>query len=518
MEFCSVGLCSSEEAGSIDFDIVINDSPPTSMTPPITTQSLLNTRTILFLLVLPFLVGIHEGAIAQNPEEEAIRPYADNPYYWQYDGDPVLLLGGSWQDNLFNQPENLETHLDLLTESGGNYVRNTMSHRNEGNVFAFEKVDGKYDLDRFNDAYWQRFENFLRMTYERDIIVQIEVFDPWDYFEDHGAQGGWSKQPFNPANNVNYTAQKSGLPTAVDYAPDGSPSDHPFFSSVPEIDNNKLLLGYQQAFVDKMLSHSLDYPNVIYSIQNESGEKLAFGDYWAKYIHQHAQEAGRTVYVTDMRRNADLSASDHHHIYDQPERFNYLDVSQNSWTTGQDHYDQILFVREYISDAPRPINTVKIYNRDGEDVSVARFFRVLFAGGASARFHRPAYRNDPDAHSASTEWGLGLSPRAQTTIRSARMLADSFDIFASQPQNGLLSDRGADEAYALANPGRQYAVYFPDSGNVRLDVSATEKPLKLRWLNIDDGTWQDPQRVDNRERLTLQPPGQGDWAVVVEGR
>jgi hypothetical protein len=58
--------------------------------------------------------------------------------------------------------------------------------------------------------------------------------------------------------------------------------------------------------------------------------------------------------------------------------------------TGQHHYDQILFVREYISDAPRPINTVKIYNRHGDEESVARFFRIIFAGGASARFHRPA--------------------------------------------------------------------------------------------------------------------------------
>ncbi len=444
-----------------------------------------------------------------------IRPYTDNPYYWQYKGGPVILMGGTWQDNLFNHPVGLERHLDLLLENGGNYVRNTMSHRNTGNVFAYVQTDGKYDLDRFNEEYWQRFENFLRMTHERNIIVQIEVFDPWDLFEDHEAQGGWSTNPFNPANNVNYTEAESGLPTVVDYAPGGAPSDHPFFSSVPELDNNQLIFGYQKAFVDRLLSLSLEYPNLIYCIQNESGEELAFGDYWADYIHQKAEDARRSVYVTDMRRSGDLTSSDHYHIYDNAERFNYIDVAQNSWMTGQHHYNQIIFVRNYIRDAIRPINTVKIYNRDGDEESVARFFRIIFAGGASARFHRPAFRDDLDAQEISTSWGLGLGPRAQTTIRSGRMLADSFDVFASQPNNDLLSERSDNEAYVLANPGQQYAVYFPDGGEVILDVSSVQGSLELRWLDINNSTLLETQYTEGGGNITLQAPGSGHWVVVI---
>ena len=28
----------------------------------------------------------------------------ENPYYWAYDGEPILLLGGSSEDNLFQVP------------------------------------------------------------------------------------------------------------------------------------------------------------------------------------------------------------------------------------------------------------------------------------------------------------------------------------------------------------------------------------------------------------------------------
>jgi hypothetical protein len=76
-------------------------------------------------------------------EDVSIRPYVENPFYWQYKGKPVFLLGGTWQDNLFNHPDGLEEHLDKLVACGGNYIRNTMSHRNEGNVFAFAENNGK---------------------------------------------------------------------------------------------------------------------------------------------------------------------------------------------------------------------------------------------------------------------------------------------------------------------------------------------------------------------------------------
>jgi hypothetical protein len=67
-------------------------------------------------------------------------------------------------------------------------IRNTMSHRNLGNVFAYATNEqGLFDLNRFNDKYWQRFENFLKLCYKRDIIVQIEIWDSGEKIE-------WSKK------------------------------------------------------------------------------------------------------------------------------------------------------------------------------------------------------------------------------------------------------------------------------------------------------------------------------------
>jgi len=46
-----------------------------------------------------------------------IGPSTAYPSYWQFEGKPILLLGGSVEDNLF-QIADLQEHLDLLSAVG----------------------------------------------------------------------------------------------------------------------------------------------------------------------------------------------------------------------------------------------------------------------------------------------------------------------------------------------------------------------------------------------------------------
>ena len=54
--------------------------------------------------------------------------------------------------------------------------------------------DGTFDLDQWNEEYWLRFQHMLEWTAERDIIVQIEVWDRFDYSQLLGAQPVESRQ------------------------------------------------------------------------------------------------------------------------------------------------------------------------------------------------------------------------------------------------------------------------------------------------------------------------------------
>jgi len=128
-----------------------------------------------------------------------------------------------------------QEHLDLLKSVGGNYVRNTMSSRDEGNVWPFKKVIAGYDLEQWNDEYWHRFETFLQLTQARDIIVQIEIWATFDYYREN-----WAVNPFNPKNNINYTPEQTGLPEHVKTHP--TRTENNFFWSIPAERNQRTTL------------------------------------------------------------------------------------------------------------------------------------------------------------------------------------------------------------------------------------------------------------------------------------
>lgn len=458
---------------------------------------------VLFLFGWAILQMVPASA-AQSPAGR-IQPYEKNPRYWQYEGQPVLLLGGSKEDNLF-QVSGLQEHLDLLARSGGNYVRNTMSSRDRGNVWPFHRRDdGKYDLERLNDEYFARFETLLRLAAERDVIVQIELWDRFDF-----AREPWLENPYRPANNVNYTPDESGL--ANEYPRHPGSNANPFFRSIPAQDDKKLLLKYQHAQVDRMLSIALEYPNVLYTMDNETSATPDWGAYWARTIQQSAEDKGVKVYATEMWDAWDLKHEQHRRTLDHPDLYAFADVSQNNHNTNDEHWQNLQWVRRYTAGRPRPLNNVKIYGADtghyGTDRDgLERFWRSILGGAASARFHRP-------------DSGLGLSEKAQAHLRSGRLFAKSFDVFRAQPdaEHELLDDRSADEAYLSYVPGRQYAVYFPDGGQVQLDLSGADGQFTFGWLDIGRSRWQPEQQVQAGSAVPLQAPGPGHWVAVLHRR
>ena len=48
------------------------------------------------------------------------------------------------------------------------------------------------------------------LTGRRDIIVQIEIWDRFDYTDSRGSDR-WQIHPYNPRNNVNYTYEESSF-------------------------------------------------------------------------------------------------------------------------------------------------------------------------------------------------------------------------------------------------------------------------------------------------------------------
>jgi hypothetical protein len=450
--------------------------------------------------------------VATATDEAWLKPWPENPWYWSYRGQPVMLLGGSDDDNLFQWPEEkLIPQLDRIVAAGGNVVRNTMSDRRDAGfeVYPFLRLDsGKYDLNQWNPEYWRRFANLLRETNRRDIFVQIEIWDRFDYTDARANDPRrWQDHPYSPANNINYTFQESGFQPRYPDHP-GS-NKQPFFFTTPKQRNNTTVLKFQAAFVHRLLDESLRYNHVLYCIDNETKAEPAWGRYWAELVKRRAAKAGKQVMVTEMWDDWDLKADRHRQTFDHPELYDFVDVSQNNHNSGQKHWDNFLYVREYLSDHPRPMNTTKTYGADGnkfkhtDQDAIERFWRHLLAGAASIRFHRP-------------DSGLGINDKAVACIRAARLVEQAVPFWEVEPADDFLTGRADNEAYAAASSDQRIALlYFPAAGTNHSVSISTAKPstwAEITWVNIDTGKQGPKERLAGSQ---VRPPAAGNYVAII---
>ena len=447
-----------------------------------------------------------EGLKGKMLNKDRIRPYSENPMYWQYKGKPILLLGGSKDDNLFQIPE-LKEHLDSIRIIGGNYIRNVMSSRkNVGfEIQPFKRLkNDQYNLNQWNNEYWDRFQKMLQLTAERDIIVQIEIWAFHDF-----NLNDYPCSPWRPANNINYDTLNS---TLSDQSVNIGRDKHEFFFTVPKLNNDTLLLQYQNLFVDKILTYTLEYDHVLYCITNEIHPQYSpeWGWYWANYIRKISNEKDKTINITEMFWETDLTDNQHKASLDYPEIHNYFEISQNSANSGEKNWTYTQYIRKYLIQNPRPVNSVKIYGSDtgpfwaGKSKDgIEKFWRNILGGCASSRFHRP--------HA-----GIGLSELAQNSIKAVRKLETEIKLWEVSPDNELLIERDENEAYLAAKPGEKYVIYFTEGGAVGLNLIDYRERFCLRWIDINTGDWHTSQTyLEGGEIVNISTPFQSPYIAVI---
>lgn len=485
----------------------------------------------LAAILLLLFFGCGERTKQASAADLGIDIYENNPFYWSYKGEPVLLLGGTNEDNIF-QIDDLEEHLELLASVGGNYIRCTLSSRDPGNLKPYLKdTAGLYDLDQPNPAYWEKLEKLLEISQELNIIVQIELWATYDFY---WGELRWSDNPFNPKLNMNYTTAQSQLPDSINYP--AQSEVNPFFNSVPGLNDNQLLRNYQERFVDKVMEVTLTFDNVLYCIDNETNAHFEWGKYWSEYIRAKASAQKKKIFVTEMwdkwdptngaiakakYQHPDLGGwyaeftnpelhqySNHSYSLKDTLSYDFVEMANNNAQDGQTHFETALWMRNAIekSGKIRPVNNVKIYGADISQLwsgsvreGQQRFWRNIFAGHASVRFHRP-------------EAGIGLNTLAQRNIKSMRMLSERVDFFSFRPANELLADRRSNEAYCMNNGDGQYLLYFPTGGMIKLQIPEGEYTTEI--LRIKQSFWMEPKKITFPG--VLAAPHDEPWAFVIK--
>ena len=189
----------------------------------------LHGPTWLLAAVLAGSACAPTSAPAPEAEEAAEAPpvpfqlHPENPHYFEYQGKPtVLVTSGEHYGALLNGDFDYKTYFAELELRGLNHTRvfagtyrevpgsfkignNTLAPKAESFVAPWPRGDtpgaadggAKFDLSRWNDAYFARLKDLLREAERRGIVVELTIFCP--YYRDEM----WEVSPLNAANNVN---------------------------------------------------------------------------------------------------------------------------------------------------------------------------------------------------------------------------------------------------------------------------------------------------------------------------
>ena len=193
---------------------------------------------------------------------DPIRLHPRNPHYFEFRGKAIALVtSGEHYGSVLNEAFDYHRYLATLAADGLNYTRlfggsyveipgrsfgirrNNLAPEPGRFLSPWAKAGGKFDLEQWNPAFFERYRDFLGEASKLGIVVEVTLFSSY-YQEAH-----WNIGPFNPANNVNGTE-------AIDWR------------KLHTLENGNIL-GWQERYARKLVSEAREFDNVFFEIQNE---------------------------------------------------------------------------------------------------------------------------------------------------------------------------------------------------------------------------------------------------------
>ncbi len=445
------------------------------------------------------LLAASLSAMAAPP----IRLHPENPHYFLFRGKPtVLVTSGEHYGAVLNLDFDYKTYLTELQRHGLNHTRtfagayrevpgnfnignNTLAPKDDRFLCPWMREGTKFDLTRWNPAYFVRLKEFMREASQRGVVVELNLFCP--FYED----AMWRVSPFNTVPRLEAFNLK-----------------HP---SITEA---------QIALVRKIVGELREFDNLYYEIANEP------------YAGPITPEWQRTI--SKAIADAETGFAEKHLI------------SQNIANGSKRIDDPDPLVSIFNFHYSRPPESVSMnwglnkaigMNETGFDGSSDAAYRIqgwdfLLAGGA-------LYNNLDYSFAVGHERGdLKYDPKTPGggTVELRRQLGVLFDFLRKidfihmTPET--VQAEGA-SARGLAQAGKAYAVYLhqgrvvkgakpayqvdPGSRSTKLTMPLPKGRYSVEWLDPKSGKWSGRRTVAHEGgEFTLESPSYTeDLALLV---
>ena len=209
--------------------------------------------------------------------------------WFYYRGEPQWMAGIDFQSAAARKHYDYVQLLDRLQDLGLNKIRLWAYSWFLGRqgLAPWKYHNGKYDLDEWDEAYWQRVRRFVDEAEVRDIFIEFTLFAP---YPSRSTPPWWANDEYQLAWNRSYNDNGAFTSNAEGHF-------YPEFYSLihPEKSfSGKTLFGYQRALVDKALAELGERKNVFFEIANEFpgdfenrghlSDSVHWALYWARYV------------------------------------------------------------------------------------------------------------------------------------------------------------------------------------------------------------------------------------------
>jgi len=425
-----------------------------------------------------FIILIVLGMFLSPSSADVLRLHPENPRYFTDGSGRAIYLGGhqsfvDLQDNSFNKEFirnsdrilDFNKYMEFMKAHNFNYLRNWVIWSTGSGAMApvnnaiaypmpYKRVEGhgkakdgknKFDLNRFDERFFQRLRDRCRSLQESGIYVSIMLFEVYGFLNGEAVgdpkQTLWDGNVFNKANNIN------GI--HVDY--DGNGNGIEFFYT-----DDETVRQLQKDYVRKVIDTVNDLDNVFYEIANElyapqwQYEMIELiKSYEKARPKQHLvlmSAGGRTRTGAWKQMGREVAVNSPADCY----------AVAGSWQS-----------RRFAKKDPPANNSGKPGIVDMDHVSAGSndvgFVWSAFTRGYHFNLYDKPFES-PDAE--SPEWRRVRHNVGKTVEYAARL-----DLANVAPGDDLAST-----GFCLAEPGIQYIVYQPGSGSftvsgLRPDVS-----------------------------------------------
>jgi hypothetical protein len=447
------------------------------------------------------IIGLLAALSPELALAERLRLHVDNPHYLEFRGKPtVLITSGEHYGAVLNLDFDFIPYLNELKAHGLNLTRtfsgvyceapgnfnienNTLAPAPERLICPWARSDqpgyagggNKFDLSRWNGAYFERLKAFVDAAGERGIVVELVLFCP--FYED----SMWRLSPLNAANNVNRVGNVARTDV---YGLKDAP-----------------LSQIQEDLVRKLAAELAEFDNLYFEVCNEpyfGAVTMAFQDH---------------VIAALMAAEKDLPAK---HLIAQniANGTAKIEVANPGVSIFNFHYATPPNAVALNFDLNKAIGDDETgFRGSDDDVYRGEGWDFILAGGTVFDNLDYSFTTDHEDGTAAPHAPGGGGRELRRKLGALKSFIESFDFIHMAPDVRTVRGGVPDgtTARVLSQPGKQYAVYLRGghAPSLRLDLPAGR--YEAEWVNTRNGKVEKTEELDHSGgEVALSAPGYED--------